>query len=300
MSNLLQCRICFLTDDLKSIFKVGKICGQETTLATLLGELLGYQVDENESMPHYLCTKCMISLIKAHRFQQRCLDAYKHFETVDRTKDEDAQKVDDYEIVTECEELPEKVKESEQVELVEVIEEADLVEELKPLKAKSFECEFCGKVLKKFSSYKYHLQIHSEHTSFRCEHCNESFKTKNAFDGHMAIHEEKHTCDICHKMYRQAASLRSHMLTHTGVKVKAFKHTATRPLIPHFIISALDLRHLRQRNDPKKWLQKAHAHTYGHQATHLPILPKIIQIFLESVRSPAHTHRREEFRMQRL
>lgn len=83
-----------------------------------------------------------------------------------------------------------------------------------------FDCEQCGKVLRNYSSYKYHMQLHSDKTPFLCSDCGEGFKTRNAYEGHIMTHKEfnPNTCTICHKSYRQAASLRTHMLSHTGVK----------------------------------------------------------------------------------
>lgn len=105
-----------------------------------------------------------------------------------------------------------------------------------------FVCQVCSKVLSNYSSFKYHMQLHSDKkvsvvqplqhkivlfvTSnaisllqpFLCADCGESFKTRNAYDGHIITHNEDamHKCTICDKSYRQAASLRCHMLSHTG------------------------------------------------------------------------------------
>lgn len=86
---------------------------------------------------------------------------------------------------------------------------------------KSLTCPECNKTLSNFSSFKYHMQLHSEDTPFLCNSCGEGFKTRNAYDGHMITHLESNPnqCNICNKSYRQAASLRSHMLSHTGEKV---------------------------------------------------------------------------------
>lgn len=86
---------------------------------------------------------------------------------------------------------------------------------------RSLTCPDCGKTLSNFSSYKYHMQLHSEETPFLCSECGEGFKTRNAYDGHLVTHLESNPnqCNVCGKTYRQAASLRSHMLTHTGEKV---------------------------------------------------------------------------------
>lgn len=87
---------------------------------------------------------------------------------------------------------------------------------------RSLTCQECGKTLSNFSSYKYHMQLHSEDTPFLCSKCGEGFKTRNAYDGHLVTHLESNPnkCTVCGKSYRQAASLRSHMLTHSGDKVK--------------------------------------------------------------------------------
>lgn len=86
-------------------------------------------------------------------------------------------------------------------------------------------CQQCNKTLSNFSSYKYHMQLHSDETPYLCSGCGQGFKTKNSYDGHMMTHLETNPnkCTICHKVYRQAASLKSHMLTHTGEKVSTRK-----------------------------------------------------------------------------
>lgn len=83
----------------------------------------------------------------------------------------------------------------------------------------SFKCKVCNKQLSNAGSFKYHMQLHSDEVPFLCCECGEKFKTKNAYDGHMTTHNNTHTCEVCGKCYRQAASLRSHMLSHTGEKL---------------------------------------------------------------------------------
>lgn len=83
----------------------------------------------------------------------------------------------------------------------------------------SFKCKVCDKQLSNAGSFKYHMQLHSDDVPFLCCECGEKFKTKNAYDGHMTTHNNTHTCEVCGKCYRQAASLRSHMLSHTGEKL---------------------------------------------------------------------------------
>ncbi|XP_073835667.1 uncharacterized protein [Musca autumnalis] len=81
-----------------------------------------------------------------------------------------------------------------------------------------FQCKICFKQLSNSSSFKYHMQLHSDETPYECEICGERFKTRNAHDGHRATHDPKNTCELCGKVYRQPSSLRLHMLSHTGEK----------------------------------------------------------------------------------
>lgn len=83
-----------------------------------------------------------------------------------------------------------------------------------------YKCPTCAKVLSNYSSYKYHMQLHSNHMPFLCSDCGAAFRTRNAYDGHMITHAKlnPNTCELCGKSYRQPASLRCHMLTHSGEK----------------------------------------------------------------------------------
>uniref|UniRef100_A0A1B0A9V5 Protein krueppel n=1 Tax=Glossina pallidipes TaxID=7398 RepID=A0A1B0A9V5_GLOPL len=83
-----------------------------------------------------------------------------------------------------------------------------------------YQCKTCGKQLSNSSSFKYHMQLHSDVTPYLCNLCGEGFKTPNAYEGHLSIHDPNNPnkCTLCGKSYRQASSLRVHMLSHTGEK----------------------------------------------------------------------------------
>ena len=85
-------------------------------------------------------------------------------------------------------------------------------------------CPVCHKLY--FRAYiKVHMQTHSEERpvrarTFVCEECGRGLVTAQALRNHMRIHtgENPFRCDECSKTFTQAKGLHSHMLTHTGVK----------------------------------------------------------------------------------
>lgn len=68
---------------------------------------------------------------------------------------------------------------------------------------KSLTCQQCNKTLSNLSSFKYHMQLHSDETPYLCSDCGMGFKTKNAYDGHMMTHLKinPNQCLVCKKVY---------------------------------------------------------------------------------------------------
>ncbi|KAJ6635508.1 Zinc finger protein [Pseudolycoriella hygida] len=308
-----KCRCCLAEIDennLRSIFKCGKICGQITKLADMLQYTTSLEILEEDGLPGHICNKCVVHVSKAFAFKQQCVKSDEElrkeqidiiqddemvFEksttpTIEAVRDdegytyhlveeyEDEERIDDemetynaedriilkverhdindsenddtaeqynIELVEEEDEplnendqkiVQEEVFEYEiencnadQTEKGESDEDLDVIPKMvfrkynkrnKKMPAPPFICGVCSKVLSNYSSFKYHMQLHSDKKPYLCSDCGESFKTRNAYDGHIITHNEDamHKCQICQKSYRQAASLRCHMLTHSGEK----------------------------------------------------------------------------------
>lgn len=220
------------------------------TLATLLSEILALQVNNTDGLGEYMCYQCVLKLVKAYTFKRECLKAYDSVRAHNIIEEEKTERMipadwtfdaldDNIEIID--------IVDEKQDDLLDNIECPDSEEsnhredssgnkksegkkplvfrEYKPkLKTTTYtyECKVCGKVLGKLSSFKYHMDLHSEIAKYECTECHEKFKTKNAFTGHMATHRGLFDCDMCHKSYRQAASLKNHKMSHDPNTPKPF------------------------------------------------------------------------------
>lgn len=276
------CRTCLAeTDELRSLFREGKVCGEITTLSDMLVECTALEINQDDPLPQHICNKCVLSLSKAYMFRRTCTNSDSVLRDRIKIKQPDEDEVvstlyfyDEAEsdsiveecgdqIQYECMELKhdndacesnvaceEETIECGQYEQIEIAEDSGTNEreyntspessytvEIAEINQKQFEmrvprkraqrvpgppfkCNECEKILSNHSSYKYHMQLHSDKTPYLCSECGEGFKTRNAYEGHMTTHDENNPnkCEICGKVYRQAGSLRSHMLNHTGEK----------------------------------------------------------------------------------
>lgn len=226
------------------------------TLSTLLNEILAFEVNKDDGLPAFMCIPCILKLVKAITFKRDCLKAYDVFNaaTASQNEPEEEEAVEmptktttdwTFDAIDENIEIIEiDEKQGVLLENIECLDteesdhnnEEDTVpnasvtkERLEFRKYKSrgkssftYECGICGKILGKLSSYKYHMDLHSDVAKFECTECHEKFKTKNAYTGHMVTHTGLFTCDICGKAYRQAASLKSHKLSHDPQTAKPF------------------------------------------------------------------------------
>lgn len=67
----------------------------------------------------------------------------------------------------------------------------------------TFECKFCYKVLKTYSSLRKHLPLHSFKRPYKCSICSIAFKRKSHLKDHFTTHasDKTYTCDFCNQSF---------------------------------------------------------------------------------------------------
>jgi hypothetical protein len=69
------CRTCLSSptepNDLRSLFKTGKLCGQLTKLSALLSDFTTLPIDIDDGLPGNICSKCIIQVSRSFNFKQQ-------------------------------------------------------------------------------------------------------------------------------------------------------------------------------------------------------------------------------------
>ncbi|XP_037808244.1 zinc finger protein 107-like [Lucilia sericata] len=143
---------------------------------------------------------------------------------------------------------------------------------------RGYECEHCGKVYSKNTSFKVHMRIHTGDAPYLCIECGKSFKVLGSLNihmlrhkgekniqcphcpkkfvcasglyGHMMVHkkEKPFVCDICGAAFHMAYMLRKHNLYHKGIKNYPCEHCDMR-----FVTAEKQRRHMRTHTGEKPY-----------------------------------------------
>ncbi|XP_023291447.2 zinc finger protein 391-like [Lucilia cuprina] len=143
---------------------------------------------------------------------------------------------------------------------------------------RGYECEHCGKVYSKNTSFKVHMRIHTGDAPYLCIECGKSFKVLGSLNihmlrhkgekniqcphcpkkfvcasglyGHMMVHkkEKPFVCDICGAAFHMAYMLRKHNLYHNGIKNYPCEHCDMR-----FVTAEKQRRHMRTHTGEKPY-----------------------------------------------
>ncbi|XP_058835570.1 gastrula zinc finger protein XlCGF17.1-like [Topomyia yanbarensis] len=230
------CRTCLSTTEAtyRSLYKESFICGKKRKFSDLLMEFIpNLQIIESDNLPKTICNRCCLTIKHLIRFRNQCLQSDDRLRTkpwintnmtagVELVTGNNTGINDELINITLESMTPESTTILDDIFLNEIFESTkpesvNLQTRTNP--TRNLECQYCHKVLSSRKSLRCHMQLHSEEASFLCTCCGERFKTKMAYTGHMATHDpDKFRCDDCGKTYRQAASLRSHKLSHSQKK----------------------------------------------------------------------------------
>ncbi|XP_076251895.1 zinc finger protein 711-like isoform X2 [Rhynchophorus ferrugineus] len=82
----------------------------------------------------------------------------------------------------------------------------------------SFPCEICGKIYASRTIVNYHVLTHNPDKKFQCNDCGKLFANKSILGDHRRIHRLSYKCKFCNKAFAYAASLETHINSHTGEK----------------------------------------------------------------------------------
>lgn len=234
-----MCRVCTSSNLLINIF-----LNEAHNIAEKIRFCASVQIDEDDDLPHHICTKCFTDLEIAYAFRNRCEDSDIKLRQLVNLNDTEKLSIkseiaEDEEISNQSQTTYVDIKkdlsdlEFEQVscevledykEITETVDNSetetidDSEKQLSPSQinqeGKTYTCDSCGLVLTRRNDYFAHIKTHGKRR-FRCEICNHWSARKASHLIHVHRHlgtMERHPCNLCDKDFSNRGSLQRHIL----------------------------------------------------------------------------------------
>jgi len=87
------------------------------------------------------------------------------------------------------------------------------------IKKKDKQCPFCKEEFYDVTTFKCHVNRHTDNRQFPCETCGKAFLTSRDLKKHLDVHLLPHPCHLCEKKFSSKGVLDDHIRKHAGVKL---------------------------------------------------------------------------------
>ncbi|XP_037948623.1 zinc finger protein 658-like [Teleopsis dalmanni] len=201
---------------------------EDSTTMVEIENLIGVKLQNDSSLPPYICEDCEVNLESAHKFKMRCLRAQNYFasnkfkerlssqndynytngnadtlsQTIDKVKlvksETGTESYDFDDIIEENLENSPKEEESSSEEntvrtqpTIMLHNEPTIYKKSKPKKYvsnRTWVCEFCGRIFTAHNHYHYHIRRHKGIKKYACNYCPMRFVMSTEKTNHERTH----------------------------------------------------------------------------------------------------------------